>query len=89
MSFVNSGTGGFDSHALPPFSSRGPGRGTSAWGNLSPVSELPPYTIREYEAGDEVAILDTFNRVFSGIDPNFVPRTLAQWRWCYLDNPSG
>ncbi len=71
------------------FSCRGPGRRRSPWGSLSPVSELPPYTIREYEPGDEVAILDTFNRVFSGIDPNFVPRTMEQWRWCYLDNPSG
>jgi hypothetical protein len=83
VSFVNSGTGGFDSHALPPFSS------APEWGTLIPVSELPPYTIREYEPGDEVAILDTFNRVFTGVDPSFVQRTMEEWRWCYLDNPSG
>ena len=53
------------------------------------VTEVPPYTIREYLPGDEVAILETFNRVFGGVDPNFVPRTLEEWRWTYLDNPSG
>ncbi len=80
---MNSGTGGFDSHALPPFFS------SPEWGNLLVVSELPPFTIREYEPGDEVAILETFNRVFSGVDPNFVHRTMEEWRWCYLENPSG
>ncbi|MDF1799004.1 MAG: GNAT family N-acetyltransferase [Planctomycetota bacterium] len=53
------------------------------------MSEVPPYTIREYQPGDEEAILETFNRVFSGVDPNFVPRTMREWRWTYLDNPSG
>ena len=53
------------------------------------MSDLPPYTIREYRPGDEEAILDTFNRVFAGVDPGFVPRTLEEWRWTYLDNPSG
>ena len=53
------------------------------------VTEVPPYTIREYRPGDEVAILETFNRVFGGVDPNFQPRTLEEWRWTYLDNPSG
>jgi len=53
------------------------------------VAELPPYTIREYEDGDEHAILATFNRVFAEADPSFVPRTLEQWRWQYLENPSG
>ena len=52
-------------------------------------AEVPPYTVREYEAGDEHAILETFNRVFSEMDPNFEPRTLETWRWLYLANPSG
>jgi len=55
----------------------------------STLSSVPPYTIREYQPGDEEAILETFNRVFSGVDPNFVPRTLEEWRWTYTDNPSG
>ncbi len=53
------------------------------------MAELPPYTIREYQPGDERAILATFNRVFAAIDPTFVPRTLEEWRWQYLENPSG
>ncbi len=52
-------------------------------------TEVPPYTVREYEPGDEHAVLATFNRVFSELDPGFVPRTLESWRWLYLDNPSG
>ena len=52
-------------------------------------SELPPLTIREYRSGDEHAILETFNRVFSQVDPTFEPRTLETWRWQFLANPSG
>ncbi len=51
--------------------------------------ELPPYTVREFEPGDEHAILATFNRVFAEIDPSFTPRSLEAWRWMYLANPSG
>ena len=53
------------------------------------TTELPPLTIREYEPGDEEAILATFNRIFAEVDPTFTPRTLASWRWAYRDNPSG
>ncbi|QDU68407.1 GNAT family N-acetyltransferase [Engelhardtia mirabilis] len=53
------------------------------------MSELPPYEIREYRAGDEEAILETFNRCFADVDPNFTPRTIEEWRWQYLENPSG
>jgi hypothetical protein len=51
--------------------------------------ELPPLTIREYQPGDEQAILATFNAVFAAVDPTFVPRTLENWRWQYMENPSG
>lgn len=51
--------------------------------------DLPPLTIREYEPGDEHAILETFNRVFGQVDPGFEPRSLEAWRWEFLDNPSG
>ncbi len=55
-----------------------------------PVSlRISDITIREYRAGDEVQIVDTFNRAFAQVDPNFVPRTLERWKWQYLDNPSG
>ncbi|MEC8653018.1 MAG: hypothetical protein VXY92_10690, partial [Planctomycetota bacterium] len=47
-------------------------------------------TIRPYEAGDEDAILRTFNLVFREVcGPDYVDRTLAQWRWAYPANPAG
>jgi hypothetical protein len=47
-------------------------------------------TIRPFEAGDEVAILKTFNLVFREVcGPDYVDRTLEQWRWAYQDNPAG
>ncbi len=45
--------------------------------------------MRAYEPGDEVEILATFNRVFARVDAGFRPRTLAAWRWRFLENPSG
>ncbi len=49
-----------------------------------------PPTIRPYRPGDEHAILRTFNLVFREVcGPGYVDRTLAQWRWAYLDNPAG
>ncbi len=53
------------------------------------VSDALPYTIREYQPGDEVELLATFNRVFGGVDPNFVPRTMEEWEWTYKRNQSG
>jgi len=50
------------------------------------VSEL---TLREYQPGDEVEILETFNRIFAAVDPTFEPRGLEVWRWQFLANPSG
>jgi hypothetical protein len=47
-------------------------------------------TIRPYRAGDEAAILRTFNLVFREVcGPGFVDRTLLQWQWAYLQNPAG
>jgi len=40
-------------------------------------------SVREYRAGDEHGILDLFRRVFR------VERSLAHWRWKFLDNPAG
>lgn len=39
--------------------------------------------VRGYRPGDEQAILSAFNQVFH------TNRTLAHWRWKYLDNPYG
>lgn len=55
----------------------------------APVQHAHGLVIREYQAGDEVAILETFNRVFREVDPGFVPRSLGYWRWQYLANPGG
>ena len=52
-------------------------------------TETPEYLVREYEPGDEEAILASFNRVFAEVEPGFVPRTLPEWRWRYRENPSG
>ena len=46
------------------------------------------FTLREYQPGDEVEILETFNRIFAAVDPSFQPRSEAFWRWRFLDNPS-
>lgn len=52
-------------------------------------SKLTPIEIRQYRPGDEVAILDCFNRIFSAVDVTFKPRELAAWRWQFEANPSG
>ncbi|MEO6593125.1 MAG: hypothetical protein ABIP94_00060 [Planctomycetota bacterium] len=46
--------------------------------------------IRPYRPGDEDAILRTFNQVFREVcGASYVDRTLEQWRWAYLQNPTG
>jgi len=57
--------------------------------STSPVTEAARIHVREYEPGDEHAILAGFNRVFRAVGPSFVPRTLERWRWTYERNPSG
>jgi len=47
------------------------------------------FVVREYEPGDEHRILEAFNRVFAGVDPEFEPRTLEEWNWRFRDNPAG
>ncbi|HMQ21776.1 MAG TPA: GNAT family N-acetyltransferase [Planctomycetota bacterium] len=45
---------------------------------------------REYEPGDEVFILATFNRTFRETwGQGYVDRDLAHWRWLYEANPAG
>jgi len=48
-----------------------------------------PITVRGYESGDEEQILAAFNRAFAAADPGFEPRSLAAWRWRFLENPAG
>ncbi|MFN0207932.1 MAG: hypothetical protein ACKVS6_16615 [Planctomycetota bacterium] len=50
---------------------------------------LPGFSLRRYEPGDEIKILETFNRVFAQGNPYFEPRTPARWKWQYSDNPAG
>ncbi len=45
--------------------------------------------VREYRKGDEEKILALFNEVFAENDPHYEPRTLAEWRWEFIDNPAG
>jgi hypothetical protein len=46
-------------------------------------------TIREYEPGDELAILAAFNRACAEVDPGHEARSLEEWRWRYIHNPAG
>jgi hypothetical protein len=50
---------------------------------------MSEFTVRLYEPGDEVGILDLFNRTFSEDNPGFVPRTLELWRHLFERNPAG
>jgi hypothetical protein len=50
---------------------------------------MADYEIREFREGDEQSLLETFNVVFAGLDPAFVPRTLDEWRWSTHGNPAG
>ena len=47
------------------------------------------YEIRALRPGDELSLLETFNRVFGADDPDFEPRTLEHWRWAFERNPAG
>jgi hypothetical protein len=52
--------------------------------------DLPPgdpVQIREYRPGDEDGILACYNEVFPAADPRIKPRSMAHWRWKFLDNP--
>ena len=71
---MNSGAGGFDSHALPPFRSAVTSRAI---------------TIRSYQPGDEAQILAAFDEVFSAVDPSFEARPPELWRWRFARNPAG
>ncbi len=53
------------------------------------MTRTPEITLREYEPSDGEAILDAFNRVFAGVQQGFEARTLAEWRWRFVDNPAG
>jgi hypothetical protein len=52
-------------------------------------ARTPEVLVREYEAGDEQAILRAFNLVNAGVDAGFRQRSLEEWRWRFLENPAG
>jgi hypothetical protein len=49
----------------------------------------PRYEFRPFRPGDEEGILATFNTVFAENNPDFVPRTRAEWDWAFARNPAG
>jgi Acetyltransferase (GNAT) domain len=53
------------------------------------AAQTGEYEVREYRSGDEHSLLETFNQVFAGENPNFRPRTMEEWRWGALQNPAG
>jgi len=76
---VNSGAGGFDSHALPP----------SALA-LGVTLRAPGDTeIRPFASGDEAQLLRSFSEAFAAVDPGFEPWSAARWRWQFVENPAG
>lgn len=46
-------------------------------------AERRPWSIRGYRPGDEIQIVGLFQRVFGHA------RSLAHWRWKFMDNPEG
>ena len=50
---------------------------------------MAEYNMRPYQEGDAQGILETFNTVFGENHPDFVPRTMAQWKWSFDENPAG
>ena len=53
------------------------------------TNSIQDLLLREYQPGDEVQILRSFNRVIGALDPHFVPKDMATWRWEFLENPAG
>lgn len=51
--------------------------------DAGPTAQPRPWSIRGYQPGDEVRIVGLFERVFGHA------RSLAHWRWKFLDNPEG
>jgi hypothetical protein len=47
------------------------------------------YEFREYQTGDEQQLVDLFNLVFRADPDGPTLRTLAEWRWQFLDGPGG
>ena len=76
---MNSGAGGFDSHALPP----------SAHANPITLRSLADIVIRPFASGDEAQLMRSFSEAFAAVDPGFQPWSAARWRWQLLENPAG
>ena len=45
--------------------------------------------IRAYRPGDEDGIVAGYNKVFPTPDGHIKPRSMAHWKWKFLDNPTG
>ena len=79
---MNSGTGGFDSHALPP--------AAPAVTTPSPTrADARALRLRPLERGDEEGLLAAWRRAFAVVDPGAARRTLEEWRWRFEGNPDG
>ena len=52
-------------------------------------TEYSSLCLREYEPGDEEAILAAYGRAAPGSGPASRARDLAAWRWRFLENPAG
>lgn len=50
------------------------------------TNSVSGYVSRTYKEGDEIELVQLFNRVYEDF-AGFVPRTSEYWRWCCLSRP--
>jgi hypothetical protein len=50
---------------------------------------MSSFEIRPYRPGDADAVASGFHAAFGAGDPVHHPRTAAEWRWAYAENPAG
>ena len=82
---MNSGAGGFDSHALPPSALAPP----LTLRTLADTVTHADTAIRPFASGDEAQLMRSFSEAFGAVDPGFEPWSAARWRWQFLENPAG
>jgi hypothetical protein len=55
-------------------------------GAIELAEDLNEYHVRNFRQGDEIVLVDLFNRVYKDF-AGFVPRTPEYWVWCCLSRP--
>ena len=81
LGFVNSGAGGFDSHALPP--NLVSERATQL------VPPPPDVTLREARGTDEALLRAALDQAFRAVDRHHLPRSREEQVWRVRSKPEG